>query len=329
MRVLTQADVRRLLPMSECIPLMEEALIGLARGEAVLPLRTIARVPGKPNFFAVMPAYTSSPAAIGVKALTVFPENHGTARDSHQGAVLLFEAEHGSLRAIMDATAITAIRTAAVSAVATRLLARHDARVLGIIGSGVQARMHVEAIPLVRPIDTVRVHSRNRRNCEALARYAEERGIRAIVDSSAEEVVRQSDVVCTVTSSLEPVLRGEWLRPGTHINAVGTATPTAREVDTEAVVRSRVYVDRRESALNEPGDILIPMREGAIGAEHLLAELGELLTGSPAGRIGDDNITLFKSLGLAVEDLAAARHVAERAELEGAGVSVDLCDSRL
>ena len=315
--------------MRDCISIMEEALAGLSRGEAVLPLRTIARVPDQPNFFAVMPACTANPPAIGVKAITVFPGNHGTRFDSHQGAVLLFEPVHGCLEAIMDATSITAIRTAAVSAVATRLLARADARVLAILGSGTQARVHVEAIPLVRDIAAVHIWSRSDANARALADYATASfGLSCRVFPTAEAAVREADVVCTVTSSQVPVLEGAWLRPGTHVNAVGTATPNAREVDTQAIRRARLYVDRRESGLREPGDIIIPIAEGAITADHLVGEIGEVLTGKVAGRRDAGEITLFKSLGLAVEDVAAARYIAERAAAEGAGVEVQLGGAR-
>jgi ornithine cyclodeaminase/alanine dehydrogenase-like protein (mu-crystallin family) len=316
--------------MNMCITLMEEALTGLTRGKALLPLRTIVKIPDQPNFFAVMPAYSAQPASIGIKVLTVFPGNHGTEFDSHQGAVVLFEPEHGSLRAILDATSITGIRTAAVSALATRLLARADARTLAILGSGVQARMHIEAIRLVRPVDRVHIWSRNPENAHALAAFAKKTfDLPSKVFAAASDAVREADIVCTVTSSLQPVLEGAWLRAGTHINAVGTATPTAREVDTETVRRSRLYVDRRESGLKEPGDILIPIAEGAITADHLVGEIGEILTGAAPARGNAEEITLFKSLGLAVEDLAAARYVADRAEQEGAGVRVELGGARL
>ncbi len=327
MLILNQADIRELLSMRDCIGVMEDALSGLARGEAMLPLRSIIRLPDQKSFFAMMPAVAT--AGIGVKVLTVYPGNHGTPYDSHQGAVLLFDPEFGSLAAVLDATAITGIRTAAVSAVATKLLARPDARTLAIIGSGVQARMHLEAIPLVRDIKRVNIWSRNPDNARALAAYGAERfGIACDVFPSVEACVRDADVVCTVTLSLEPVLRGAWLRAGTHVNAVGTATPNAREVDTEAVARSRLYVDRRESGLKEPGDILIPITEGAITADHLVGEIGEILIGRVPGRRTTDEMTLFKSLGLAIEDLAAAKFVADRARERGIGTNVELGGTR-
>ena len=319
-----QADVARLLPMSQCIDAMEGALAALARGEATLPLRQIVRLPAG-GLLGSMPASLGPLGVFGVKAISVFHANEGTAFDSHQGAVLLFEAEHGRLLAIIDATSITAIRTAAVSAVATRLLAREDASELAIIGSGVQARTHLEAIRLVRPLRRVRIFSRDPGRVRAFAeRESRAHGIDVVPAASAEEAVRSAHVVCTVTSSCEPVLRGEWLAAGTHVNVVGAATPACREVDTAAVARSRVFVDRRESALSEAGDVLIPLREGAIDEAHVLAELGDVLIDRAGGRRAPDEVTLFKSLGLAIEDVAAAHVVHRNAERLGAGTRMDL-----
>jgi len=325
MLILSQADVERLLPMGECIDLMASTLATLARGDALLPLRTVIRIPQTRDAFGVMPAYLGAPKTIGAKIVSVFPGNHGTELDSHQGAVLLFDRDNGSLAALLDATAITTIRTAAVSAVATRALARVNASTLAIIGSGVQARAHVEAMCAVRPIASLRVWSRNSEHARDLAAFARDHfHLEASAASTGAEAVSHADIVCTVTSATEPVLNGEWLKPGTHVNAVGACTPNAQEIDSEVVVRSRLYVDRREAALKEPGDILIQLQNGEIGPEHIVAELGDVLIGRGVGRRNDAEITLFKSLGLAVEDLAAAAHVYERAERAGAGVNVEL-----
>jgi ornithine cyclodeaminase len=320
--VLSRDDITQLLPMAECIDLMAEALATLARGDAILPLRPMIRLPDSPNIFALMPAYLGSPRAVGVKVLTVFPVNHGTPIDAHQGAVLLFEAEHGRLLAILDATTVTAIRTAAVSGVATRLLAREDAEALAILGAGTQGRMHLEAMTAVRPIRRVWVWSRTTEHARRLAHIATERfGLHADVAPSPAHAVERASIVCTTTASPTPVVEGDWLRPGTHINAVGACIPTTRELDTRAVTRARLYVDRRESALAEPGDILTPLAEGAIEPTHIIAEVGELLVdgGRRLGRQSDDDVTLFKSLGLAIEDLAAARRIYDRAVATGAG----------
>jgi ornithine cyclodeaminase/alanine dehydrogenase-like protein (mu-crystallin family) len=318
-------DVVALLPMEECMDVMEQALKTLARGDAILPLRPVLRLPDSPNAFALMPAYMGAPRAVGVKVITVFPGNDATPFDSHQGAVMLFDTEHGCLLAILDASSITAIRTAAVSGVATRLLARADAKVLTLLGSGVQAGTHLEAMLLARPIERVRVWSRTPARLRAFAeRAAKRHGIPVEPCDSARAAVEGADIVCTTTASREPVLFGDWLAPGTHVNAVGASLPTARELDAVAVARARLIVDRRESALNEAGDFLLAKHEGAVSDDHIRGELGEVLLGRVSGRASRDEITLFKSLGLAVEDIAAAHHVYRRAAAGGARTWVEL-----
>ena len=326
--ILNKYDVESLLPMQKCIGLMEDALRSLALGEVVLPLRPVIRIPDSPNAFAVMPAYSRPLRAIGAKLITVFPGNHGTALDSHQGLVVLFDGERGTPVAIMDAGSITAIRTAAVSGVATNLLARDDAAVLAILGAGVQARTHIEAMMAVRPFRRIAVWSRTSARAREVAADAASRfNVDADVSPDARSAARDADVICTVTASREPVLAGACVSPGTHINAVGASLSETRELDTDLVQRARVFVDRRESALNEAGDLLIPIREGAIGADHIVGEIGELLAGSAAGRRSPDEITVFKSLGIAVEDLACAhflQHAAARAQV---GTQVDLANA--
>ena len=327
--IVNETEVRRLLPMAECLGVMEQALGALARGEALLPLRQVLMLPGGVGAFVAMPAHLSEPAAMGLKVISVFPGNHGTGLDSHQGAVLLFETERGRLLAIMDASSITAIRTAAVSGVATRLLARPDASTLALLGSGVQAETHLEAMALVRPLRRVRVWSRDAAHAARLATTARARHpFEVTVAATAREAVQDADIVCTVTSSRTPVLEGEWLPAGAHVNAVGASLASARELDTAAVVRSRVYVDRRESAAQEAGDLLIPRAEGAIGDDHVRGEIGDLIAGREPGRRSPDELTLFKSLGLAVEDVAAAHHIFARARATGAGTWFDLGGGR-
>jgi len=311
--------------MDECIALMEAALASLSRGEVVLPLRPVLRIPDSTNVFAMMPAYSAALPAFGVKMITVFPGNHGSELDSHHGAVLLFEREHGRLVAMLDASSITAIRTAAVSAVATKLLARSSAATLALVGAGVQARTHLEAMLLVRDIATIRVFSRTEAHARSFSAWAERaHGVHVEVSPSVQHAVRGADVVCTVTSSRTPVLLGAWLEPGMHVNAVGASQPDARELDSAAVAACRLFADRRESLLNESSDFLTPKREGLISDAHVVAELGEILTNRASGRETDDEITLFKSLGLAVEDLAAACHVLAGAEREHIGTDVAL-----
>lgn len=327
--IVNQAEVRLLLPMAECMDVMSDALSALARGEALLPLRPIMWLPDRSGALALMPSALASMNAMGVKVITVFPGNHGTPFDSHQGAVLLFDSAHGRLLAVMDATEITAIRTAAVSGVATRVLARPDARSLALLGSGVQARTHLAAMLEARPVRSVRVWSRDAGHARRFAEHAARQyGIAVEPAASAEAAVAGAAIICTTTSSREPVLRGEWIAPGAHINAVGASIPAARELDTAAVVRSRLYVDRRESTLNEAGDFLIPRAEGAITDTHIVAELGEVLVGSAPGRGSGGEVTLFKSLGLAIEDLAAADHIYKQAVARAMGTSVELGGER-
>jgi ornithine cyclodeaminase len=321
--VLDETDVQRLLPMEECIDVMADALAALAREEMYQPLRSIMRPPNASSLLGLMPAYRAEPkAAYGLKAVCVFPGNPAQGLDAHQGTVLLFDGETGVPRAMINASAVTAIRTAAVSGVATRLLARDDARELAILGAGVQARSHLDAMAAVRGFERARIWSRTREH--ALEVAAEARApfsIEAV--GSAEEGVRGADVVCTTTSSPEPVLRREWLAPGAHINAVGSSIPTTRELDTATMAAASLFVDRRESTLNESGDYRLAAAEGAIGPEHIRAELGELLTGKAEGRTSANELTVFKSLGLAVEDLAAAEYLYRRARDAGAGTVVN------
>lgn len=316
--VLSEADVRKLLPMEECIELMAEALAALERGEMSMPLRSVFRPPEAGSLMGLMPAHRIH-AAYGLKAICVFPENPQRGLDAHQGAVLLFDGETGELRAAINASAITEIRTAAVSGVATRLLAREDARTLAILGAGVQARSHAAAMAAVRDFDSVRIWSRTREHAQALASEIDGESV-----STTEEALEGADVVCTTTTAREPIVRREWLAPGAHVNAVGSSIPTTRELDTATMAAAALFVDRRESTLNESGDYLLAAAEGAIGPAHIRAELGELLTGKAEGRTSGGELTVFKSLGLAVEDLAAAEHLYGRAREEGAGTEVEL-----
>jgi ornithine cyclodeaminase len=315
-------DVERLLPMDECIDLMASVLADLARGAVWQPLRFVVRPPEEPSLMGLMPAHRSDPtASYGLKVVCIFPSNAARGIDLHQGGVLLFDGETGVLRALVDASAITATRTAAVSGVATKALAREDARELAILGSGVQARSHLEAMAAARPFERARVWSRTAEHASAFAADAQVAfPVEAV--GNAEDAVRDADVVVTATSSPEPIVKRDWLKTGAHVNAVGSSIPTARELDADTVAASALFADARESMVNEGGDYLFAVREAGIGPDHIRAELGEVLTGSGHGRLADDELTVFKSLGLAAEDLAAAEHVYTRAQAAGAGVTV-------
>jgi ornithine cyclodeaminase/alanine dehydrogenase-like protein (mu-crystallin family) len=325
-RVVGRDDVRRLLPMERCIDLMADALAALARGDADNPLRTVMRLPRLGAALGMMPGAISDPAAIGLKVISVFPGNRGTGYESHQGFVMLFEGEHGAPVALVDAGEITAIRTAAVSGVATRLLARDNADDLAILGSGTQARTHLGAMLVARPgIRRVRAWSPTVERLTAFAtQAAQDHGVKVEPVASAREAVEGATIVCTVTASPTPILEGAWLAAGSHVNAVGASQPGARELDVEAVRRSRLFVDRRESALHECGDLLAAIEAGAVAEDHIRAELGEVLIGQADGRHDADEVTLFESLGLAVEDLAAAHEVWRLATERGVGTSVRL-----
>jgi ornithine cyclodeaminase len=327
--IINQAEVTRLLPMPECLDVMAATLMSLARGEVILPLRPIMWLPEKVGALGMMPAYLGNIQIMGLKVVSVFPSNHGTEFDSHQGAVMIFETTHGQPLALVDASEITAIRTAAVSGVATRLLARVDASDLAILGSGTQARAHLTAMLVARKLKRVRVWSRHPDHARRFAtQEAAQHGITIEPVTTVGDAVAGADIICTTTASREPILEGRCLAPGTHINAVGSSVSSTRELDTPAVVRSRLFVDRRESTLNEAGDFLFPKREGAITDDHIQGELGDILLGNIQGRQSADEITLFKSLGLAIEDVAAAHHIYVKAVAQQVGVWVELGGSR-
>jgi len=284
--ILDEDAVRGLLRMDDLIPAMARALADLSSGKAVQPVRSVLPVAEHQGFFGVMPAYNG---ALGAKIVTFYPNNKGI--HTHHGIILLFRPETGEPLATIDGRLITEMRTAAVSAVATKLLARPNSSVLAILGAGVQARSHLEALRLVREFREVRIWSP--RNAKA---FAETYGVSA--SGSAEEAVRGADVIVAVTSSMTPVIFGKWLSPGAHINAVGANRPSWRELDDDTLALSKIYVESRESAMVESGDV--------IAAGNIFAEIGEVEAGTRPGRESDDEITLFKSLGCAVEDIAAA-----------------------
>jgi alanine dehydrogenase len=306
-------EVEQWLPMGECMDVMAETLKMLSRGNAVNPLRHAMWLPDKSGLIGMMPAYLGDTEVMGLKAISVFPGNHTTDYDSHQGTVILFETVNGRLLALMDASKITAIRTAAVSGVATRLLAREDASDLAILGSGVQAETHLEAMRIARQITGVRVWSQQFDHAQKFADQASAgNGIPISAFETVKEAVDGADIICTVTSATEPILQGDWISPGTHINAVGSSVAFARELDTAAVVKSKLFVDRRESTLNEAGDFLFPKKEGAIDDGHIRGEIGDILLDRIGGRASSEEITLFKSLGLAAEDVAAAHYIYQK-----------------
>ncbi len=300
--VLSEEEVVELLDMEGCIAAMEQALAALERGEVTFPLRPMVRAPGENHLLGMMPAYRGGERPLySLKTVAVMPDNPARGLDAHQGTVTLFDGATGQTLAVMNASPVTAIRTAAVTAVATRRLAREDAKVLAVVGAGVQARSHLQALS---GYSEVRITSRSREHAEALA--AE---FGASVRGSIEEALDGADVVAFTTNSVEPILRREWLKEGAHVNAVGMG----RELDDETLLHSTLVVDRRESA----------EVEGKIDDAWIQAELGELIVGSAPGRASAEELTVFRSLGIAVEDLFAAEYIVRRAGETGRGLTIE------
>jgi ornithine cyclodeaminase/alanine dehydrogenase-like protein (mu-crystallin family) len=323
--ILSEADVRAVLSTDDLIAAMERALVEYSSGRVQQPLRTVLEVGETRAFFGLMPAFLPDPAALGTKLVTVFASNREKDLPSHLATIVLLDPATGALLALLDGRYITEARTAAVSAVSTRLLAREEADVLALIGSGVQARSHLEAIGRVRRLREVRVWSPSTAHMGAFVHDMQPHTpARIVACASAEGAVRDAGIVALVTSSREPVVRSAWIADGAHICAVGACRPDQREMEGELVGRGRVFVDSRGGALAEAGDILLAIRDGLFAADRIAGELGELAAGRITGREHDTQVTLFKSLGMAVEDVAAARLAFERATERGLGRGVVL-----
>jgi len=325
MELLDRRRIASLLPMQECISVMERMFLSLASGDCLQPLRSLIWLPDRSGLLGMMPGYANGPGdpntpdstrsagVLGIKVITIFHGNGALGLPSHQGVVMLFDATNGTPLLLLDAAEITAIRTAAASAVATRLLARPDASRLTILGTGEQAERHIESISLVRSLTRVTIWGRSESHAATLARRLETLyPIPFDVAPTARDAVKHADIVCTVTASPSPVLLGDWLPAGVHINAVGSCTPSTRELDTAAVLRCRLYTDRYESLFREAGEFLIPRSEGLIAESDVKGEIGELLAGTVTGRCHPDDLTLFKSLGIAAEDLFSAKHILDK-----------------
>jgi alanine dehydrogenase len=322
-RILRGEDVKALLPMAACIDLMRTTMIAVSEGRARVPLRSVLPV-SSGGLMGNMPGYLAEPECFGVKLVSIFPNNVAAGFSSHLGLVLLFEPEHGRPVAMLDAAEITAIRTAAVSGLATRLLAREDAGDLALLGAGEQAHSHLEAMLAVRPIRRVRVWSNRLESAQAFARSQGERhGLAIEAVATPQAAVDGADIICTVSKAREPILLGDWIAPGTHLNLVGSSLAVTAEVDIETVVNSRFFVDYRESTVNEGGEYLRALKAGAITPDHILGEIGEVANGAKVGRRNAEDITLYKSLGIAAEDLASAHYILEQARAKGVGQTVE------
>ena len=320
LRIIAGGDVRRLLPYGDCVEAVAGAMRAVSAGRTIMPLRQIMRLPGGIGALGTMPGYLADPEWFGIKLLSLFPGNPAVGLSSHLGLYMLCEARHGRPVALMDASALTAIRTAAASVVATRALAREDSRVLAIIGTGEEAGSHVEAFQAVRPFERLLVWGRNPKAAQALADRAQCLGFERVrVVASVRDALAEADVVCTVTASKDPLLHGADVRPGTHLCLVGASIRSCREVDDACVAMSRFFVDYRASAMAQAGELLHAIDEGVVTEAHVVAEIGEVLDGTVAGRRSASEVTIYKSLGVAAQDLAAASLVYRRAVELGIG----------
>jgi alanine dehydrogenase len=322
--LLTEQDVRRVLAMPDLIEAMAQALGAFSSGGVTQPVRTTLEIGSDPAFFAVMPAALAHPAAMGAKLVTVYHRNHNRGLPSHLATIVLLDHATGALVGLVDGRYITEARTAAVSAVSAKFLACRDAKTVAILGSGVQAKSHLEALRHVASLADVRVWSPTRAHCEAFAREHSTPALPVRAAASASEDARDADIIVLATASKVPVLDSVDVSDGAHICAVGACRPDQREMSTSLVTRARVFVDSRAGALKEAGDLLLPMGEGAITADHIAGELGDLVSGDVKGRSSTGDVTIFKSLGMAVEDVVAAHLAVTRAKAQGVGKTIEL-----
>ena len=320
MLLVTAAEIESLLPMDRAIAAARSAMRQVSSGDTLLPLRQFLAIPDAPGKMAVMPGYIAHPPRFGLKTVSKFTN----AAHSHVGTVQLYDATNGQLLAIIEGGTLTAIRTAAASALATDLLARPDSHRLAILGTGEQARRHIEAMAAVRPISQIRIWGRNARNAEALAATLRNADMPAIVAATVAEAVADADIICTTTAAATPILHGQHVRPGTHVNLVGSAIPTTAEADTALVAMSQFYGDYRAATLAQAGEFHNAIAAGLITADHLIGEIGELILGRIPGRQDDTAITLYKSLGVTAQDLTAADAILEAARAHGMGHEINL-----
>ena len=322
---LSRSQVSSLLSMAESIKAVEEAFRELALGTATMPTRLSLSIPEKQGWLGVMPAYLAHADALATKIVTIYQEN--TTRHKIPNvlaSVILTDPETGRVQAIMEGSQITAMRTGAVSGVATKYLARAGASRIGIFGAGVQARKQLQAVCEVRRIQSALVYDTIKNSVEGFIADSAKAGMTVYAANSPEEVIQGSDIIVTATTSKTPVFSGRQIKPGTHINAIGAYTPEMREVDNETISTSKIVVDSIDAALAEAGDIIIPLREGVIQRKNIWAELGEIVTGRKAGRTSDEETTFFKSLGLGIQDAAVAMVVFKKAQSLGVGTQFDL-----
>ncbi|MBI1212054.1 MAG: ornithine cyclodeaminase family protein [Alphaproteobacteria bacterium] len=323
LRIVGAQDVRALLTMERAIALMREAMAMVARNETVQPLRSALWLPDRRGLLGLMPGYVAKPERLGVKVLTVMRSNFAKGLPSHQGMVMLFDTKDGKPEAIIDAQTVTAIRTAAATAVATDVLARSDAKTLAFFGYGEQAETHLEALRHVRAFECLLLWGRDTAKAAAFARQHTSKVLPIEVTATAEDAAARADVICTLTAAIDPIVFGRWLKPGTHVNAVGSGTAREAELDIEAIKRSRMFADNREGVLGQCGEFLRAKGAGAVDDAHVLGSIGDVIVGNVPGRKSAEDITLFKSLGMAVEDIVSCEFVLAEATRRDIGHAVE------
>ncbi|GAB5486897.1 MAG: ornithine cyclodeaminase [Parasphingorhabdus sp.] len=327
MRIITQSEVERMLPVSACVDVMRDAMLATSRRDVTLPIRQFMPVPDAPGKLAIMPGTLGDPACFGIKLVCKYDRPHGDPLGTHVGMVMLFDSVKGVPLAMIEGSSLTAIRTSAASALATDILARPDSSRLAIIGNGEQAMRHVHAMRAVRNIEYITVWGRDSERASTFASEVfEATGVETVASVSTADAVAEADIICTTTSAKEPILFGNDLKPGQHVNLVGAAIPTSAEVDDEAVSKSRFYVDYRDAAMAAAGELLGAIERGVVTEDHIAGEIGEVADGKAQSRQNDKEITMYKSLGVASQDLAAAYAIWQMAEAENGGTTIDLLD---
>ena len=325
MLVLSEKDVRKLLNIEELIQALEQAHVQYSTGKAVMPVRLVVPLPQIQGRITSMPGYLTQDKALGMKVVTYFQHNSTQNLPAILATIMLFSADTGKMIAVMDGSYITAIRTACASAMATKALANPEAPILGILGAGVQARAHIQALYRVKKLQRIRIYSPSGTSAQSVKRELQsEAGVTIEVAASAKDAVRDSDLLVTVTTAKEPILKPEWLKPGVHINAVGSHRPDLREIDGATLARSKIVVDSREAILSECGDILLAIKEKSIPEHSIHAEIGEVLAGTKPGRTNASEVTLYKSVGIAIQDVATANLVYQKALNQNVGTNVEV-----
>ncbi len=324
MRIMNSSAVAEALSHSDCIDTLEAAMHAVSHGGTIMPLRQYMDIPGGEGKFTLMPGYLDNPTSFGVKIVSKFPREVDSPFGSHVGAVVVFDPELGMPLAILDAAELTAIRTASASALATKILARDDSRVLAILGTGTEALHHARALVCVRDINEIRIWGRTKENAEKLAEIIRtELKVDVKVISEVKEAVSDANIVCTTTSAKTPVLKGNWLPEGSHVNLVGAAILSAAEADVDVVTRSRFFVDSRASAMAQAGELNAAIEAGLVDEKHILGEIGELLKNPEKGRTSEKDITVYKSLGVVAQDLAAGLKAYQTAQESNIGLELD------